>query len=126
MERKKVKSISPVWYIVYFLVGTIIFLVVSCRVNIPVYETMEGLVEASGEEIILKIADCDIENMPEQIYYYINREEWVEQATEYDAEKAGYRIENLHKLENHTVVYIDVEKEQMTLFEIIFLKGGNV
>ncbi|MBE5939646.1 MAG: hypothetical protein E7266_04525 [Lachnospiraceae bacterium] len=120
------KSLKPTLYIIYFIAGTVLFLLMTCGIKVPVYQTVEGTVSISGAEVIIQINDYETETLPEQIYYYVNRDEWVECVSDYDASKAGYVISNIHNLEDKTTVHIDVETEQMTLFEIIFKRGGDI
>lgn len=125
MDMQK-KLLKPMLYIVYFLVGTILFLYMTNSIKVPIYKTLEGTVNISDEEVLLEIKDYNEESLPEQIYYYVNRDEWVESVTDYDSSKGGYIIDNVHKLKDKTIVKIDIEARQMTLFEIIFREGGNV
>lgn len=114
------------FYTVYFLLGTFVFLYLVKQVSVPVYETLEGEVTIEGEQLVLKLTDYAGENMPSKIYYYVNREEWVEEIAGFSERGGIYKAPNIHKLDDKAKVSIDIEVEQKNLFDVIFKENGNV
>lgn len=114
------------FYMVYFLLGTFVFLYLVKQVSVPVYITLEGEVTIEGEQLVLKLTDYDEANIPSKIFYYVNREEWVEEIEGYLGRSGVYKAPNIHKLDDKEKVSIDIEVEQKSLFDVIFKENGNV
>lgn len=117
---------KPLLYIVYFFVGTFVFLHMVKQVSVPVYITLKGEVAIEGEMLVLRLTDYDGTSMPSKIYYYVNREEWVEEIAGYQENGDIYKAPNIHKLAEKAKVSIDIEVEQKNLFDVIFKENGNV
>lgn len=126
MEKLKNVIFKPGAYVLFFVFGIILFIYMTNKIYIPIYETVEGVVHISENKTIIKFHDFSESDVAEQIFYYINRDEWVECINNYDENEQGYVIDNIHNLDDKTVVYIDFEKEKTTLFEIILKKAGNI
>jgi len=130
-NASRIKSLKTMLYIVCFIAGIAIFVYMADYIEVPVYETVQGIVNIREGEAFIEIQSevkmqnsCE-NNHVDRIYYYINRDEWVQCESEYVVENKGIRIDNVHNLEDKTRVYIDVEVGKMTLLEMI-LKGGKV
>ncbi len=123
MEKK---TNNTMVYILFFSIGILLFLIITFKIYIPIYETLDGTIRVTEKETILEVEGYVSELEEKQIYYYINRDEWVEQAGQYDKDRHGFIIENVYSLSDETKVHVEFEKEKFSLFEIIFKKGGNI
>lgn len=126
MKNLKNTIFKQLAYVLFFVFGIILFICITNKIYIPIYETVEGEVHISENKTIIKSQWISANEVSGQIFYYTNRDEWVECIKNYDENEQGYVIENIHNLDNNTVVYIDFEKEKITLFEIILKKAGNI
>ena len=124
MKDKSSILTSPAFFIFFFLVGTISFIIITKRIDVPIYETYEGRVIVNNEQTIVKL-DEDVDKA-ECIFYYINRDEWVEKSDSYDEEYDGYIIDNVRELDDETVVYVDVQTGTISLLDAIVKKDGNI
>lgn len=124
MKKKQSFISSPLFYILFFLIGTIVFFIMIAQISIPIYETYNGKVEILDNKVIVVMENTV--PIAEKVFYYTNRDEWVEVSNEYCPEYSGYLVENVRDLSDGTIVKVDIPVGTISLVEAVFKKGGNV
>ena len=124
MKNKNALMTNPIMYIIFFTVGTIIFIIASLKVKVPVYFSCEGVVKVADDKVFIVIE----EEIPvsDSVFYYVNRDDRFEGAGEYSAEYGGYEIDNVMDLDSNTAVSVDIQSETITLLEAIFERMGKL
>ena len=115
---------SPIFYILFFLIGTIVFIIMITQIDIPVYETYSGRVCHLDDKVIIRTEETAPK--AEKVFYFINRNEWIESTCEYSTQYSGYLMENVRELKDDTIVEVDIPIKTISLLDAIFKKGGNL
>lgn len=117
---------KPVGFVIFLLLGIVIFLYVAIRVRIPVYTSIRTKVEKNdlGTRIDRKKVDV-IEGSP--IYLYQSREDSMEMVSAYQIDGTYIWIEdgNLEKTISEGEIFLDVQTRQESLLTLIFTNGGE-
>lgn len=124
MKKKSAFITNPIVYIIFFTAGTVIFIIASLKVKVPVYFSCTGVVNVADDKAFIVIED----EIPvsESVFYYINRDDRFESAGEYSTEYRGYEIDNVMNLESNTTVNVDIQLETITLLEAVFERVGKL
>lgn len=124
MKKQSAFITNPIVYIIFFTMGTVIFLIVSLKVKVPVYSSYTGVVNVADDKTFIVIED----KIPVSgsVFYYINRDDRFESAGGYSTEYRGYEIDNVMNLEGNTTVNVDIQLETITLLEAVFERVGKL
>lgn len=123
MKIKK-HNFNPEFCIIFWLIGIAIFTLLFLYIKIPVYKTIEGKVYKHDTVTTVLINKNEIS--ADKIYYYVNRDEWIDTSTIYLPETNGYLIDSKHTLENGSSLNIDFQVSTISLFKAIFIYRGNI
>lgn len=133
MERNRVKRVftilfvtHPIGYVSFLIFGIAAFIFVAIRVQIPIYKTVEAVVDIREEQMIVHTGEATpVEVVP--IYIYKSREDSIEQICDYeiDIEKKIIKIPGSVFI-NCEKISVDVQVEKLSLLKYIFsTKAGQ-
>lgn len=115
---------KPIGFTMFLLFGLITFIGISSNIKIPVYDTIETVVEKEGEHIKLDIGSQELqEDTP--IFVYRSRDDYLEKITEYQVESKYIVINSIDDLSDEQKVNVDIQTKEISLLEHIFKNGGN-
>lgn len=115
---------KPIGFTMFLLFGLITFIGISSNIKIPVYNTIETVVEKEGEYIKLDIGNQELqEDTP--IFVYRSRDDYLEKITEYQVESEYIVIDSIDDLPDEQKVNVDIQIKEISLLQHIFRNGGN-
>lgn len=115
---------KPVFFVAILLAGPVLFFLCSQAIQIPVYHTFDGTVRAVGDraEIVIEGFGGSTQ-VP--IFVYTNRDEQVEEITEYRVEGSTILLQNRpDAFSDRQKVKIDVCQNESSLWQMVFRNGG--
>lgn len=116
----------PIGFVVFLVLGAVIFLGVTSQIKVPVYTSVKTTVEKVENGIRMDRKGVGIwESSP--IYIYHSREDLMEKISSYEIEDKYILLKN-HELEENIgegEIFLDIQTGQETLLKLIFTSGGE-
>lgn len=122
--KGKRKTRDAVAYMLFLIVGTILFFISALSIHVPVYKTVEAKVAEDPARIELHgeveqfYKDCPI-------FIYESREESLEKIEKYRVADRCIVMEKEGSFPAGTKIKLDIQTQEISLLRLIFLKGGN-
>ncbi len=118
------KIISSIYaYIIFFALGSSIFIGITHKVMIPVYQTCEGKISIDKDKTYIEL-EGKICGDADNIYYYAERNQWVKKAKM--CESNLLEIQHDKDLQDGQTINVDIQCDSISLFNAIFIKAGNI
>lgn len=115
---------KPVFFVAILLAGPVLFFLCSQMIQIPVYHTLDGTVRAAGDKTEI-VTEGFRGSTQVPIFVYTNRDEQVEEITEYRVEGSTILLQNRpDAFSDGQKVKIDVCQNERSLWQMVFRNGG--
>lgn len=128
MQSKKRKFMNtlfilhPWGFVIFLLLGAVGFLYTTSRIQIPVYTTVETLVEKENGVMRLDLQNKDfMTGTP--VFLYESRDDHLEKVTDYEVEEGWLLTEPIDKLPDTGRLYLDIQTDEISLLRHIFIEG---
>lgn len=119
----KEKIRNAICYILFLVIGTILFFAAALQLKVPVYETVDGKITENSREILLEDKVDFMKDHP--VFVYKSREETLEKIETYEVTGKGIVPSGKSSFAGGEKIKVDVQTEEVSLLKLIFLKGGN-
>lgn len=116
--------LRPLGFVIYLLLGAVVFIFVSANMKIPVYTTVESYVEKEDDRIRLILHDQKFQ-MDAPIFLYRSRDDSLKKITVYQIRDGYIVTEDTGVFSNGEKVSMDLQIKEVTLLRHIFMEGGN-
>lgn len=117
--------LKPIGFLIFLLFGAIGFAVVGNKITIPVYTTVQTIVEKEGDHIKLRLGEQELmEDTP--IFVYRSRDDYLEKIKEYQLKDGCIITEQINDLSDKEKINMDVQTTKVSLLKLIFMNGGNI
>lgn len=130
MSDKKRKALTlffvlrPWGFVLFLLLGAGIFIVTASRIRIPVYTTVETVIEEKNGDIQLNLKQTKFQSGT-PVFLYRSRDDHLEKVTEYRVENGCLFTSSADSLPDEGRIYMDVQVDEISLLRHIFTEGGN-
>ncbi len=115
---------KPVGFVGFAFLGILLFIFLFLSVKIPVYTTVETTLEKSGDVTRAYIdSQTVVEDTP--VFFYLNRDDYLEKVTDYTIEDGYIKTKELGDSFYGKDIFVDVQTEEKSLLEIVFIQGGK-
>lgn len=116
--------LRPWGFVVFLLIGISVFFLVTTRIHIPVYRTVETTAVMEGDVIRVDLQQ-EVFEAGTPVFLYKSRDDHLEKVTVYKVEQGCLLIEKSGELSMSGNVFVDVQTGEVSLLRHIFTEGGN-
>lgn len=117
--------LRPWGFVVFLLIGISVFFVVTTKIHIPVYRTVETTAVREGGMIRVDLHKNSFE-AGTPVFLYESRDDHLEKVAKYKVEQGCPLIEEGDKLPVSGKVYLDIQIGDISLLRHILTEGGNI
>lgn len=117
--------LRPWGFVAFLLIGISVFFIVTTRIQIPVYRTVETTAVREGDIIRVDLHKNTFE-AGTAVFLYESRDDHLEKVTAYKVQQGCLLIEESDKLPVSGKVYVDIQTSDISLLRHIVTEGGNI
>ena len=117
--------LHPVGFILFLVLGVGTFFLVATKIHIPVYTTVETVVEEENGRMCLNLEDNKFE-AGTPVYLYQSRDDHLEKVTAYEVREGWLLTDFIDTLPKDGRLYADIQTDEISLLRHIFTEGGNI
>lgn len=115
---------TPIFFCLLLAAGVSMLVLLSLNIKVPVYKTYAGTVQ-NGKDITTIQTKEVLPESDDAILLYRNRDSHIEKVSDYDMADNMILLSNRCEVfSDHETISVDVVQEKVSLFELVFRKGG--
>ena len=126
MQSKKKKIFmeffvrKPFGFVIFLILGTVVFILTASRIQVPVYTTVKTHVEKEEDGIRLDLKNNKFQTGT-PVFLYRARDEHLEKITEYRMVDGYIVMEHLDEIQDGEKINIDIQTKEVSLLRHLFM-----
>lgn len=126
MQSKKKKIFmeffvrKPFGFVIFLILGTVVFVLIASRIQVPVYTTVKTHVEKAEDRIRLDLKSNKFQTGT-PVFLYHARDEHLEKITEYRMVDGYIVMEHLDEIQDGEMINIDIQAKEVSLLRHLLM-----